>query len=77
MTRETIEKLPMLLSFGDLLAMGFTRGMIQNTIWKTKEAGVVKIGRKRMVQRDEFFKWLDQQKIGTDVDCNKLQSNVR
>ncbi len=63
MTKETIEQLPMMLSYSDLLAMGFTKGTIQNVIWKSEEAGVVMIGKKRMVQRDEFFKWLENQKI--------------
>lgn len=63
MTKETIEKLPIMLSYSDLLSMGFSRGMIQNVIWKSDDAGVVMIGKKRMVQRDEFFKWLEKQKI--------------
>lgn len=63
MTQETIEKLPLFLSPSDLIGMGFTRGMVYNTILKTKDAGVVKIGNKRMVQRDELLKWLDKQKI--------------
>lgn len=66
MTRATIEKLPLLLSEGDLLNLGFTRGMIYNTLFKTADAGVIQIGKKRMVQRDEFFEWLEEQKIKTD-----------
>lgn len=63
MTRETIEKLPLFLSLPDLIDLGFSRGMIQNTIFKDESAGVIKIGKKRMVQRDEFFEWLERQKI--------------
>lgn len=76
MTRETIEKLPPLLSYGDLLNMGFSKGMIQNIIYKTNETGVLMIGKKRMVQRDELFKWLDKQRVNVE-DCSKLQSNTR
>lgn len=76
MTRETIEKLPPLLSYGDLLNMGFSKGMIQNIIYKTNETGVLMIGKKRMVQRDELVKWLDKQRINAE-DCSKLQSNPR
>lgn len=75
MTKETIEKLPPLLSYGDLLNMGFSKGMIQNIIYKTNETGVLMIGKKRMVQRDELFKWLDKQRINVE-DCS-MQSNAR
>lgn len=73
MTRETIENFPPLLSFDDLLKMGFTKGMIQNVIYKTEDAGVVMIGKKRMVQRDELLMWLDKQRIKVK-DCSKMQS---
>ena len=77
MTQETIDKLPLLLSPSDLIKMGFTRGMVYNTILTSKDAGVVKMGSKRMVQRDELIKWLDKQQIGADVDCGKLQTKTR
>lgn len=76
MQRETIEKLPMLLSYGDLLNMGFSKGMIQNIIYKTGETGVVMIGKKRMVQRDELLKWLDKQKISVEEDAPGDEKSV-
>lgn len=78
MTKETIEKLPPLLSYGDLLNMGFSKGMIQNIIYKSNETGVLMIGKKRMVQRDDLFKWLDKQRINVEVkDCSEMQSDAR
>lgn len=72
MTRETIEKLPLLLSFNYLeKKLGFSKGMIQNIIYKSSEAGVVMIGKKRMVMRDELFKWLDKQRINIE-DCGEV-----
>lgn len=62
MTNETIEKLPLVLSASDLKKLGFSQRMIYDKIFKDETAGVVKIGGKLMVQRDEFFKWLDEQK---------------
>lgn len=89
MTRETIEKLPLFLSFQDLRRMGFTKEMIQKVIYTSNETGVCIPGKeqgkkKRMVMRDEFFKWLETQRINVDVDdnvdveeCSKMQSNTR
>lgn len=78
MTKETIEKLPPLLSYGDLLNMGFSKGMIQNIIYKSNETGVLMIGKKRMVQRDDLFKWLDKQRINVEVKgCSEMQSDAR
>lgn len=63
MTKETIERLPLVLSASDLIALGFSQRMIYDKIFKTSDAGVIKIGGKLMVQRDDFFKWLDEQKV--------------
>ncbi len=73
MTRETIEKLPLVLSATDLTELGFSQRMVYNKIFKDPRAGVIKIGNKRMVQRDEFFKWLDDQSI---VISSKIESAV-
>lgn len=62
MTKDTIEKLPLVLSAGDLISLGFSQSMVYDKIFKDEDSGVIKIGGKRMVQRDEFFKWLDAQK---------------
>jgi len=52
------ENLPMMLSVNDFQAMGFTRTMVYK-ILNSEEVPVVKIGSRRFVQRDKFFKWLD------------------
>lgn len=79
MTRETIEKLPLFLSFKDLEKMGFSKGTIQNVIFKSNETGVIITGKKKkMVMRDEFFKWLEEQRINVEVkDGVKTQSKKR
>lgn len=67
MTSETIEKLPLVLSASDLRELGFPQRMIYDKIFKDKNSGVIKIGNRMMVQRDEFFKWLDEQRIKPKV----------
>ena len=62
MTRETINKLPLVLSASDLIGLGFTQSMVYDKIFKDETSGVIRIGNKLMVQRDEFFKWLDEHK---------------
>lgn len=73
MTQETIEKLPLFLSFDDLRGMGFTKGMIQNVIYKSNETGVIMVKKKRMVIRDDLLKWIDKQRINVE-DCSEKPS---
>lgn len=52
------ENLPMMLSANELQAMGFTRTMVYK-ILNSEDVPVVKIGSRKFIQRDKFFKWLD------------------
>ncbi len=52
------ENLPMMLSANELQAMGFTRTMVYK-ILNSEEVPVVKIGNRKFIQKDKFFKWLD------------------
>ncbi len=52
------ENLPMMLSANDLQDMGFSRTMVYK-ILNSKEVPVVKIGSRKFIQKDKFFKWLD------------------
>ncbi len=52
------ENLPMMLSANELQAMGFTRTMVYK-ILNSEDVPVVKIGSRKFIQKDKFFKWLD------------------
>lgn len=52
------ENLPMMLSANEIQTMGFTRNMAYN-ILDREDVPVVKIGNRKFIQRDKFFKWLD------------------
>ena len=52
------ENLPMMLSANELQAMGFTRTMVYK-ILNSEEVPIVKIGSRKFIQKDKFFKWLD------------------
>lgn len=49
---------PMMLTANDLQAMGFRRAMVYK-ILNSADVPVVKIGNRKFIQRDKFFKWLD------------------
>ena len=57
---------PMMLTANDLQAMGFRRAMVYK-ILNSADVPVVKIGSRKFIQRDKFFKWLDSKEEKTDV----------
>lgn len=57
---------PMMLTANDLQAMGFRRAMVYK-ILNSADVPVVKIGSRKFIQRDKFFKWLDSKEVQTDV----------
>ena len=52
------ENYPELLTANHLQAMGFTRTM-SYALMKREDLPVIQIGRKKFIQRDTFFKWLN------------------
>lgn len=58
------ENMPIMLSANDLQAMGFTRTMAYS-ILNSIDVPVVKIGNRKFIQRDKFFKWLDSKENNT------------
>ena len=52
------EDMPMMLTANDLQAMGFRRAMVYK-ILNSADVPVVKIGSRKFIQREKFFKWLD------------------
>ena len=52
------ENMPIMLSANDLQSMGFTRTMAYS-ILNSDDVPVVKIGNRKFIQREKFFKWLD------------------
>ena len=63
------ENMPIMLSANDLQAMGFTRTMAYS-ILNSDDLPVVKIGNRKFIQRDKFFKWLDSKEnnIGKNAE---------
>lgn len=63
------ENMPIMLSANDLQAMGFTRTMAYS-ILNSIDVPVVKIGNRKFIQRDKFFKWLDSKEnnIGKNAE---------
>ncbi len=55
---------PMMLTANDLQAMGFRRAMVYK-ILNSADVPVVKIGSRKFIQRDKFFKWLDSKENNT------------
>ncbi len=60
------EDMPMMLTANDLQTMGFRRAMVYK-ILNSADVPVVKIGSRKFIQRDKFFKWLDSKEEKTDV----------
>lgn len=60
------EDMPMLLTANDLQTMGFRRAMVYK-ILNSADVPVVKIGSRKFIQRDKFFKWLDSKEVQTDA----------
>ena len=54
----------MLLTANDLQTMGFRRAMAYK-ILNSADVPVVKIGSRKFIQRDKFFKWLDSKETNT------------
>ena len=61
------EDMPMLLTANDLQAMGVRRAMVYK-ILNSADVPVVKIGSRKIIQRDKFFKWLDRKEVQTDAE---------
>lgn len=59
------EDMPMMLTANDLQAMGFTRTMVYK-ILNSDDVPVVKIGSRKFIQKDKFFKWLDSKEESDD-----------
>ncbi len=59
------ENLPIMLSANDLQDMGFSRTMVYK-ILNSDEVPVVKIGSRKFIQKDKFFKWLDSKEGNSD-----------
>ena len=59
-TNTNRENYPELLTANHLQAMGFTRTM-SYALMKREDLPIIRIGRKKFIQRDTFFKWLDSQ----------------
>lgn len=60
------EDMPMMLTANDLQTMGFRRAMVYK-ILNSADVPVVKIGSRKFIQRDKFFKWLDSKEVQTDA----------
>ena len=58
---------PMMLTANDLQAMRFRRAMVYK-ILNSADVPVVKIGSRKFIQRDKFFKWLDSKEEQTDAE---------
>ena len=63
---STESKIPYLMSAKHLQQMGIARNMAYN-LFNTAGFPVVQIGNRKIVRKDDFFKWLDDQR--------KMQSN--
>ena len=61
---------PMMLTANDLQAMGFRRAMVYK-ILNSADVPVVKIGSRKFIQRDKFFKWLDSKEVQTDAETQR------
>lgn len=64
------EDMPMMLTANDLQAMGFRRAMVYK-ILNSADVPVVKIGNRKFIQRDKFFKWLDSKEVQTDAETQR------
>lgn len=60
----------MMLTANDLQAMGFRRAMVYK-ILNSADVPVVKIGSRKFIQRDKFFKWLDSKEVQTDAETQR------
>lgn len=61
---------PMMLTANDLQAMGFRRAIVYK-ILNSADVPVVKIGSRKFIQRDKFFKWLDSKEVQTDAETQR------
>ncbi len=64
------EDMPMMLTANDLQTMGFRRAMVYK-ILNSADVPVVKIGSRKFIQRDKFFKWLDSKEVQTDAETQR------
>ena len=56
-TNTNRENYPELLTANHLQAMGFTRTM-SYALMKREDLPIIRIGKKKFIQKDTFFKWL-------------------
>ena len=54
------QELPIIMSAEDLQAIGFSRPMVYKLLCRA-DVPVVKIGKRKFVERDSFFAWLRTQ----------------
>ena len=57
-TTNNRENYPELLTANHLQAMGFTRSM-SYALMKREDLPIIRIGKKKFIQKDTFFKWLN------------------
>ena len=72
------ENYPELLTANHLQAMGFTRTM-SYALMKREDLPIIRIGKKKFIQKDTFFKWLNSLETTdhepeNDPDAEKSQS---
>ena len=77
-TNTNRENLPELLTANHLQAMGFTRTM-SYALMKREDLPIIRIGKKKFIQKDTFFKWLNSLETTAhepekDPDAEKSQS---
>ena len=72
-TNTNRENYPELLTANHLQAMGFTRSM-SYALMKREDLPIIRIGRKKFIQKDTFFNWLNG--LETTVHAPKNDPDV-
>lgn len=62
-----INEIPMLMSAKDIQKMGISRAMAY-CILNRDDVPILKIGDRKMVKREDFLKWLDDQIVNKGED---------
>ena len=71
------ENLPMMLSANDIQTMGFTRTMAYN-ILNREDVPVVKIGRRKFIQRDKFLiGWASERKTSLMITTGGMTDDIK
>lgn len=65
--KNEINEIPMLMSAKDIQKMGISRAMAY-CILNRDDIPIVKIGDRKMVKREDFLKWLDEQIVNNRED---------